>query len=287
VAPYLTRITHSHVYVASDPEETASSFQMYAPLIYQVPQMYSLGITTQYGEGFSDVSRLSLARHKGDSTQYKLRELYFTRLKIADQHANLFGNLDPMVLTVIELIDCVDTQPLLNSLAKSFTDNCPALYRFVLELPVNTVERDAGGVGRDVGNFLLSFAGLHTLMLGMSTYALVVKESIVKHAKTPVRLGVNAHHSNSSRYYKQPDLVTILQSCSKLEELAIHIDTPVPACWTTLCHNLLGQFPVAMLVSSTEAIHSIVSTNNTPASYSYTSHSVRLTNSRPANYRLE
>jgi hypothetical protein len=225
-------------FVNSNPEKTASSFKIYEPLLRQTQQLHTLSIKSQYGDGYPDVGHFTLARHDGDLT--KLRDLRFDGLCFADHYAKTFRHIDPMVLTSIWLLQCFDVQPLLRSLARFSKNARPTLIYLEIELPDDTVERDVdvGGVSRDTIDLLLSFCGLESIVLSMATFPLVSKEGIVKHAATLQLLVADAHHTNVSRHCNVSDLVAILDACSRLKELAVHIDLPVPATWTKLCHNI-------------------------------------------------
>jgi hypothetical protein len=76
----------------------------------------------------------------------------------------------------------------------------------------------------------------------MSNYLLVSPACFEKHGNTPVTLGIGVHESNSVTLYSPADLATILKSCPKLGELAVHVDLPVLERWDSLCDVILqGQ----------------------------------------------
>jgi hypothetical protein len=185
--------------------------------------------------------------------------------------ASSFGKYGPLIHHVPQLISLALTSvygsgysdvahfSIYKSLMRTFTNACPVLRHLEIALPLDNVERDTGGMSRDIANFLLSFSSLTTLVLDMATYELVPKDSILKHSETLERLGVEGHEINRPNSYKLVDLVAIIQACSKLKELAVHTDIPVLYTWSTLCHDLLQPaagpsiddvIPIAILVST-------------------------------------
>jgi hypothetical protein len=71
------------------------------------------------------------------------------------------------------------------------------------------------------------------------TYSLVPHTCIVKHAATLTALAIGVHQTNMVTHHLPARLTYILNACSKLEELAVHINIPIVKRYDSLCNGIL------------------------------------------------
>jgi hypothetical protein len=147
MAKYLINLQETIAFVHVTPETAAGSFQMYHPLIHEAPKLNRLLISYRYEDSsdtvssnYVDIDRIFLARSDGKPPDYKLKELKLDKLNLGNHYANIFGHIDAMMLTSLELKNCFDIQPLIKSLCHSYGACTPALRHLEIYVPHDTTE---------------------------------------------------------------------------------------------------------------------------------------------------
>ena len=247
LAPYLAAITTILIYVNRLPDKAAISCKRYHSLISNAPRLSNLELILALEDEdpshdfqyFADIQNFSLGTAHGAARQVDLKTLKLRYLALKDSYARITNHINVMNLKELHLISCYDIQPLLAALERAFAGGKPALTHLEVCLILGDHER-ANGLARGIEKFLSSFSGLRTLYLTMGKFGIISKDCVIKHAATLLLFGVDAMDGRPNSY-DLSELTAILDSCTKLEQLAVNLGIEPITPWTGLCKDLLSD----------------------------------------------
>jgi hypothetical protein len=146
---------------------------------------------------------------------------------------------------------------MIRGLTDIFSTNSSSLKYLSICLPDElSASTSQSSISHDIELLLLSFKGLKSLLLSMSTLALVSKESIINHAETLTFLAISSEHTSSAQY-GVADITAVLHACTNLTELGIAIG--IPSCsWITLCRTVLVHDSVDPSSSAVSVVQKIL-----------------------------
>lgn len=155
-------------------------------------------------------------------------------LFLGEQYHLLTDHVDFSDLRMLELMYCLDPQPLLKTLSTTYSGGSCALTSLDISISNETTHRgDSFNMKQDIENLFLSFKGLLSIRLIMSTSELVSKECIINHCLTLESLDIGTTDP-APVAYEVADLEAFLSSCPRLVALGLCVG--MDACnWTNMC----------------------------------------------------
>lgn len=237
-SPYLAALEVIAAHIPQDAEQAATTFKRYHALLQQAPEIDLLSIGSSTPE-VADISLIEFPRPTCETGEYGFKYLHLHDLQLGNNHTRITDYINLEKLSQLELAYCLDPQPMLQALAKTYAKGACALEDFNIYLPSHAEERAYGlGICHDIETLLLSCSGLINIFLGTSRFGLVSKDCIIHHSRSLQTFGIGISHAVPVAY-KLSDLTDILTHCDKLTQLAIPLGIGTVD-WVRLCHDVLN-----------------------------------------------